>query len=608
VFKDGIVQLPDMPFNIDWNTFWDVKTTRDDLGWQVEMRIPVSSMRFKEKDGNAIMGLTCFRQIARKNETVIYPAIPPNWGIFSIYRPSQAREIVFEGIRSQRPFYITPYVLGGYQQQNILNEPETEYEMKESPQLNAGLDVKYGLTNNLTLDVTLNTDFAQVEADDEQINLTRFSLFFPEKRSFFQERSSIFNFDFDEGNTMFYSRNIGLSEGEMIPLYGGFRITGMEGKWDIGFMDMQTRKFTSDEDPENDLPSENFGILRLRKNVLNQNSYVGGVAVTRIGMDGSYNVGYGMDATIRMFGDDYLNVKLAQVMDDSATNDPVSLNPTQLYFNWKRFKSTGFGYNFTYTRTGIDFVPEAGFQMRNDYSLLGASFNYGWIRKESSPVMNDAVVMGFKDFHSHETGKIQSGLWEGGYFAVFKSGLIAYSGFTYQIENVVDSFSFSDQADVSPGLYKFALLELHGQTPDTRPFYIGWDLFTGSFYGGNRFSVNLKPQWNIGPSLQVTAEYGFDRLRFPDTDQKFYGHVARLRALVMFTTRLSISSFVQFNSADHNIIANLRLRYNPREGNDFYIVYNEGRNNDLNREIPPLPSLNDRTLLIKYTYTFSVRR
>jgi hypothetical protein len=608
IFKDGIVQMPEMPFNLDWNTFWDVKTSRDSLGWYLEMRIPFTSLRFKENGGTAVMGMTCFRQIAHKNETDIFPAIPPNWGYFSIYRPSQSREVVFRGVHSAKPFYIAPFVIGGFRQENLLNDAETQYDMKKKPTLSAGLDLKYGLTNNLTMDVTVNTDFAQVEADDQQINLTRFSLFFPEKRSFFQERSSIFSFDFDEGNSMFYSRRIGLSGGEPVPLYGGARITGMAGKWDLGILDMQTRKFVSEEDANYDLPSENFGILRMRRNILNQNSYIGGMAVTRIRSDGHYNVAYGADATIKMFGDDYLNFKLAQVMDDSAQNSALSLNPTQVYLNWKRFRNKGFGYSFTYSRSGRDYKPEAGFSMRNNYALYSGTLDYGWIHGESSSINNDGLEVSAKKYISFETGETESQMLNAGYFVMFKSSMFSYIGLVHQYENVTDSFSFSDNAFVLPGKYSFYQVEYHGQTPETNTLYLGLDLFGGGFYDGNRFSVTVQPKWNVSPSLQLSAVYSYDRLRFPGRDQRFDGHIARIRAILMFSTKLSLSAFVQYNSVDNNMLANVRLRYNPREGNDFYIVYNEGRNTALDREEPRMPSLADRTILIKYTYTFSMRK
>ncbi len=335
VLNDGIASTPrNPPFNNSWNTFWDVKTTRNEQGWYLEMRIPFSSMRFKEDNGKVTMGLICFRRIAHKNEVDIFPAIPPDWGMYSTYRPSLASEIQFEGIHSKKPFYIAPYAITGYQQDNVLNEAGTAYEMKASPKLNAGLDAKYGITNNLTLDVTINTDFAQVEADDEEINLTRFSLFFPEKRTFFQERSSIFNFGFEGRSSLFYSRRIGLNRGEQVPILAGARITGMAGKWDIGFLDMQTAEFDPSDPAQATLPSENFSVLRLRRQVINRNSYVGGIMTSRFGMDGNFNSSYGVDGIFKILKNDYLNIKLAQVMAKSAANNPASLDPTRLFLNW----------------------------------------------------------------------------------------------------------------------------------------------------------------------------------------------------------------------------------------------------------------------------------
>jgi hypothetical protein len=186
--------------------------------------------------------------------------------------------------------------------------------------------------------------------------------------------------------------------------------------------------------------------------------------------------------------------------------------------------------------------------------------------------------------------------------------MFSYSGISHQYESVTDSFSFSDDANVPPGIYHFDLLELHAQTSETKPFFVGMDGWTGSFFDGNRFSMMLSPSWNLSSSLQLKAEYEYNRIRFPERDQRFDGHVARFRALFMMSTSLSVSTFIQFNSADHNMLANVRLRYNPREGNDFYIVYNEGRNTSLDRETPPLPGLDERALLVKYTYTFNVRK
>jgi len=286
------------PINRSWNTFWDVATVCNDEGWFAEMRIPFSSLRFQDRNGHVVMGIITWRYIARKAEWIVFPAIPPNWGFISFEKPSKAQEVIFEGIYSRKPLYVAPYVLGGLGHYSELNEEKTIYQRIENLEHEAGLDVKYGLTSNLTLDITLNTDFAQVEADDQQANLTRFSLFFPEKRLFFQERSSNFDFNFEtsEPNRLFYSRRIGIHEGKLVRIYGGARLVGRVGPWDLGFLSMQTAQ-------TEDLPSENFGVFRLRRRVFNPYSYIGVISTTRFGMDGTYNVAYGLDGIIRVFGD-----------------------------------------------------------------------------------------------------------------------------------------------------------------------------------------------------------------------------------------------------------------------------------------------------------------
>ena len=223
-----------MPVNINWNTFWDVETNINDKGWSAEIRIPLSSIRFQEVNGETRMGLTIERWIPAKNEIDLYPAIPPNWGETSAIKPSQAQEVVFKGLKPGRPVYIAPYALAGYESLYDLNAAGDAYDNSQKPALDAGLDVKLGLSSNLTLDLTVNTDFAQVEVDDQQFNLTRYSMFFPEKRTFFLERSSNFDFSLGGNNNIFYSRRIGLSDyGDPVRIYGGayLRTAWKVGSW-----------------------------------------------------------------------------------------------------------------------------------------------------------------------------------------------------------------------------------------------------------------------------------------------------------------------------------------------------------------------------------------
>lgn len=606
VLNDAMASNPrNPPFNTSWNTFWDVKTTQDESGWFLEMRIPFSSMRFKEDNGKVIMGLICFRRIAHKNEVDIFPAIPPDWGAFSTYRVSKANEVSFDGIKSKKPFYVTPYLLAGYQQDNFLNEAGTVYDMKGSPKLNAGLDVKYGITNNLTLDATLNTDFAQVEADDQQINLTRFSLFFPEKRSFFQERSSIFNFGFEGQSSIFYSRQIGLNKGEQVPILGGGRITGMAGKWDIGFLDLQTQSFDPSDTAQSSLPSENFGVLRLRRQIINSNSYVGGILTSRIGMDGSYSTAYGVDGIFKILKNDYINIKLAQVMVANYNNTPFSLDPTRLFLNWIRFNDKGLGYDFTYTRSGKDFKPSMGFQQRRDYSYYAGSLQYGWLPGATSPLMNHKFELNEEMYYSNSTGDAQTANTELAYKFNFKQGFGGMVSILNSYENVEREFNFSENASVPAGKYNFTQFVAHVNTSESKTLSLGIDGYAGTFYDGNRLTVGLEPLWNIGSSLQLGLAYEYNHVNFPLRDQAFTGNIARFKTLLMFTTKLSINAFVQYNSTENSLSTNFRLRYNPREGNDFYVVLNEGRNTYRDLEDPRLPVFNNRSILLKYTYTFT---
>jgi hypothetical protein len=605
VFNDAISNNPrNNPFNESWNTFWDVKTTRNERGWFLEMRIPLSSLRFKEAGGQVTMGVSCTRRIAHKNEMDIFPAIPPDWGAFSYLRPSKAQKVVFEGISSKKPFYIAPFALAGIQQDYQLNEEGSAYEITNSPILSAGLDAKYGITNNLTLDVTVNTDFAQVEADDQQINLTRFSLFFPEKRTFFQERSSIFNFGFEGRSNLFYSRTIGLNRGEQVPILGGARITGMAGKWDIGFMDMQTSAFDPANESMSSLPSENFGVLRLRRQVINPNSYIGGIFTSRVGLDGSYNITYGVDGIFKLFRNDYFNIKLAQAMMTGNENRVLSADPTRIFLNWKRYSEKGLGYDFTYTRSGEDFDPGMGFQQRSDYSFYAGALQYGWLSGESSPLMNHKFALGAESYTLNPDQVLESSEVQLKYQFYFKTGFNGMVAVNNLYENVFEPFSLSPDAEIPAGEYRFNQFETHLHTSDSRVIKLNLDANVGGFYDGQLISAGIEPEWSIGSTLNLGIQYEYNRAVFAERDQSLTSNIARLKALLMITNKLSISSFIQYNDVDNGIVTNLRIRYNPREGNDFYIVLNEGRNTYRDLENPRLPSFNTRSLLLKYTYTF----
>jgi len=197
----------------NWDTFWTAEATQTDEGWFAEMRIPLSSLGFQADGDQVTMGLIAYRYIARRNERYIFPAIPPNWNL-CFAKPSQARDVVLKNVKSERPAYFTPYALGGLDQEAQRTVDGSSFRQRRDVTREIGGDLKYNVTNNLTLDLTANTDFAQVEADPQRVNLTRFSLFFPEKRRFFKERASTFAFNTGGNDRLFNSRRIGLVDGE----------------------------------------------------------------------------------------------------------------------------------------------------------------------------------------------------------------------------------------------------------------------------------------------------------------------------------------------------------------------------------------------------------
>lgn len=595
VFNDA---QGDFPFNPSWNTFWDVAVERNGEGWFVEMRVPFSSLRFQESDSGVVMGFTSWRFIARKFEIDVFPAIPPKWGFWSAWKPSRAREIVLEGVRGYNPLYIAPYLLGGFGHTTGLNDEETAYDRTNDFVREAGVDIKYGLTDNLTLDLSVNTDFAQVEADDEQVNLTRFSLFFPEKRLFFQERSSNFDFNMGGPTSLFYSRRIGIRDGKPVRIYGGVRLVGRAGPWDLGFLSMQTA-------PVDDLASENFGVLRVRRRIINENTYVGGIVTSRLGMDGSRNVAYGLDGIFRLSEDDYIVAKWAQTFENGKANDPVSLDPARVRVNWEKRTIDGLGLNLGYSRAGKDYNPGMGFELREDYTRFGNRVWYGWIPGEESTLLRHQVFLGGFVFLRNKDGSAESYEIGPGWDFTTKVGYTGNVSVRMYYDEP-DTFALSAETEIPAGRYRYYGVSSGFSTPFGDLFYVGMNFDAGSFYDGWNVSLGVSPNWSVSSSLELGGAYQYYRVWFPARNQELTVHIARVRATLMFSTEVSIVAFVQYNSAREAVIANLRFRYNPREGNDLYLVYDEGLNTNRYRRSPAPPLSGNRTVLVKYTYTFTL--
>ena len=597
VFNDAQGSSRRMPFSGDWNTFWDVKTEIIADVWHVEIRVPVSSLRFQDQDGKVTMGMLVWRYIAGKVESQSYPLMPNNLGPFSMFKPSKIQKIYFEELESQKPIYFTPYALGGLQQMNELNDAGTEYTGKLDKKLNVGFDLKYGLSSNLTMDVTVNTDFAQVEVDDEQINLTRFPLFFPEKRQFFLERSSTFRFNSGGPNTLFYSRRIGLYDGDIVPIYGGLRLVGRNGKWDYGFLDMQTASI-----PE--VASTNHGVFRLRRQVFSENSYLGVLVTNKIATDGQYNTGYGIDGIFKLFGNDYLIINYAQTFGDSLSNEPFSMHNAKFYATWEKRSDQGFGYSLSTAKTGKDYNPEMGYEWREDYTRGRARLWYGWINGDNSPLLKHSIRLGgyvYKRNSDFETETIQiDPSWE---FQT-KSGFSGSLGYTYQYENIPEEFDITDDVEIPIGEYEFNGFEGTISTPANKLFSLMGETYIGTYYDGFRIMASPEMLFKPSSSLKLSLIYIYNYLDIETRNQLLNAHIARLKTEIMISTKLSGSFFIQYNGVDYVGVDNIRIRYNPREGNDLWLVYNDVMNTKRNRELPHLPFTDSRTFIVKYNHTF----
>lgn len=588
----------EMPISIDWNTFWDVKSVHDEHGWSTEMRIPWSSLRFQEKEGEVVMGITSWWYMAAKNELNMYPLVPLNWGEMSAWKPSQMQSFRFKGIKSRQPLYIAPYLLGGWQQDFELNDLESAYEQEASPTFEAGLDLKYGITSNLTLDVTLNTDFAQVEADDQQVNLTRFNLFFPEKRIFFQERASIFDFNFDDFNRLFYSRTIGIDEEDgLVPIQGGVRLVGRAGKYDLGVLNMQTGKSSNTR-------AENFSLIRLRRQLGKSNSYVGGIFTHRMDWKGQYNTSYGLDGILRLSEDDYLNLKWAETFETGAKADLLSLNNARIFANWERRRYDGFSYNLSFSRAGEQYQPGVGFELRENYSSFTPQLSYGWLMKQSAKLLRiQAFLKGFWA-SSNESGKTQSGNVEGGIQIESKTGWAFNSALVRNTENIMEAFELDDEVEIPTGQYNFWQIRGFGATPFQKLFGLISDYTIGGFFDGHILSISLSPRLKLSSHWDLEGFYQYNEIDFAKRNLSLTAHLARLKASYMLNTRFSVAAFLQYNSIENLYTGNIRLRYNPKEGNDLYIVYNDLLNARRKEHQPHLPFRSSRAIIVKYTYTF----
>ena len=589
----------DRVINESWNAFWDAATTRTDEGWIAEIRIPFSSLGFQDNNGVVEMGLSTSRSISSKAEIQVFPPTPPDWGM-GYAKPSQYARIRLVDTVPSPPIYITPFVSGGLSRLHELNDLVDDYQRSSGNTIDIGGDVKYSLNSNLTLDITVNTDFAQVEADDQQVNLSRFALFFPEKRRFFQERAGIFEFrTFGRFGRLFHSRRIGLHQGEAVPIIGGARMVGRLGGWDVGFLNIQTAA-------TDDLAAENFGVYRIRRNLNIPNSFVGAMVTSRIGWDHTYNYVYGFDSQIRVAPKNFLEVKWAQVLSNDTNLNPVKdFSGGYSRARLERRTQIGLTYTASFTWQGENFEPGVGFLDRtgliNPFFILG----YRWLANEQSSILSYGGRILTSHHFRDSDRSLEWGLFRFELPLFFKNGdehALIIEAFTDDINE--EPLELPGNTIVPVGRYRYVTGEWEYQMSDGRLLRADVTVSGGKFYDGTNVGFEIEPTWNTSRYLELGAAYSFNRVQFPDRDEAFNVHIGRLRAQASFTPKISLSAFLQYNASMDIFLVNSRFRFNFKEGNDLWIVFNESRNTDRHGLIPIAPSLDNRTILLKYTYTF----
>jgi len=591
IFDDA--ETGSQPWNTDWNAFWDAATSRGPDAWTAEIRIPFSSLRFNSTGGRVEMGMILWRYIAENVETDIFPAVPNDWSL-SAYKPSRALDVRLNNVRERHPIYIRPYFLGGAEQGGAA--PSDSPAGNSDLRAGAGLDLKVNLSSHHVLDATLHPDFAQVEADDQRINLTRFSLFFPEKRPFFQERADLFDVRIPVGNQkLFHSRSIGIREGRPVPILGGVRLTGRSGDWQIGFLEMQTART---ELGLQEIASENFGVLRIKREIKRDGSFMGGMVTSRADFRGGYNLVTALDMDVSLKAPHaYVKLRLAGSAEPGVVYKKSLMGALTLESRIQR----GFSYAVVARHIGRDFHPGLGYLSRGGVNLLYNRLEYTWFPAVDSAVQNHGFKNKLIGIWNSDNGVFETLDDTLTWHALLRTGASLQADVKWMHEHLVRAFSVG-KVVIEPDRYRFGWLEADYRSPSGFPLQWGIKGIGGGYFGGRRLGGEFSAAWTLSSHWMMTGEYIHN---FVEIDRKTYRpHVARFRLRTALNRSLSAGALIQYSSDLGRFSSNIRIRFNPSEGVDLYIVYNEGIAAAEDGSLPDLFQPRERSLLIKFNYTF----
>ena len=571
--------------NMDWNPIWEVKTGRFEGGWTVEAAVPFKSLRYKAGTSQ-VWGFQARRLNKWKNERSFLTPIPASVGPGGHFRSSLAATLVgIEAPPGSKNLEIKPYVTS-----SVTTDTTVQPAVRNDPEGDFGVDLKYGLTQSLTADFTYNTDFAQVEADEQQVNLTRFSLFFPEKREFFLENAGTFGFGGastraggSDTPLMFYSRRIGLSAGREIPLWGGGRLTGRAGRFTLGGINVQSK-----DEPASGFGATNFTVMRVRRDILGK-SNVGAIFTqrSRTITGAGDNQAYGLDAQFSFRADLVANAYWARTTTTGVTDDDSSYR-AQFDFTGDRY-----GLQVDHLMVGAHFDPQIGFVRRRDMRKNFVSGRFS-PRTTNSKRVRRYLWTGQFNHIENGSGRLETRTAEGQFEVQFHSSDRFTFEYTSETEFLPAPFPIATNVTVPVGEYDFGSGELSYVFGRQRKVSSTVRAAYGTFFNGHKTTLTVtQGRVSFGPQISIEPSVSINKIDL--VQGQFTTKVISTRATYTMTPLMFATALVQYNSGNNTVAANVRFRWEYRPGSELFVVFNEQRDT----LVPSSPSLRNRAFIVK---------
>jgi hypothetical protein len=568
-------------FNVNWDAVWEVKSQKGDFGWSAEFAIPFKTLRYATNKDQS-WGINFERVIARKKEEAHWSPISRQ---HTMNRLVSAGTLTHMNVPTSRNIKIMPYVLG----QNNVNKSETTSKSSDG---NFGLDAKLSIGSSMSLDLTYNTDFAQVEADEQQINLDRFSLFFPEKRAFFLENAGLFSVGtgggfFGPDIEMFFSRRIGVGpDGEPVPIVGGGRLTGTFSGMKVGMLSMRTDKVTDITD------ANQYSVLRLKKELPNR-THIGAMytALDHMGKDGYMNQSYAFDAQLGIG-------ELSKIVVFAGLTDTPDMEKDNAYAYRMEFvrDTKQVSTSASYTEVGANFNPEMGYLKRENYRKWSGRIFTRFRPKNKLGLLEIRPHVNYDGYWKLD-GFQQSGRWHIDNHWEFRSGFEIHTGTNLVKEGVIEAFEISDSVFVSAGIYDDQEIQIMIMTNQAKPISFSSMNRIGGFFGGDR--INITPTVRLRYKDRFTSEFSsnFNKVNLPGGN--FTTNLLRARLTYSFTPKMYIQSLLQYNNQSDQWSMNWRFIWQRSAGTGLYLVYNQAQDYD---GIPIEKST--KSFVVKYSYLF----